>query len=186
MAGWDRRGRLRRRWASAHSCAAFSIPSVLVLLLGNSNVVTYAGLCIAALRWRRAGATADPGWRMPWFPAPPIFALVFLLIVAALSLFTSAGRSRHARDRGDVRSRARPAVLGGAPSASRIATRRSDRIRASMGQAAIALHVAPNVLVSLEERSTPMHPLRRRWPRRASSRRIGTRAGSRRPPPLDV
>lgn len=91
-------GRLGSPWTATATMGCCGLvcclldPHVLVLVLGNSNVVTYAGLCIAALQWRRAGATADAGWRMPWFPAPPVFALVFLLIVAVLSLFTSAGR----------------------------------------------------------------------------------------------
>ena len=91
-------GRLGSPWTATATMGCCGLvcclldPHVLLLVLGDSNVVTYAGLCLAALQWRRAGATAGAGWRMPGFPAPPVLALVFLLIVAVLGLFTSAGR----------------------------------------------------------------------------------------------
>ena len=67
-------------------------PHVLVLILGNSNVATYSGLCLAALRGRRTGASGHNTWRMPVFPAPPLVGLLFLLAVAAFDLFDPAGR----------------------------------------------------------------------------------------------
>ena len=67
-------------------------PHVLVLVLGNGNVATYSGLCLAALHGRRTGACGRTTWRMPIFPAPPLLGLLFLLAVAAFDLFDPAGR----------------------------------------------------------------------------------------------
>ena len=67
-------------------------PQILVLILGNSNVVTYSGLCLAALRGRRTGASGNLAWRMPGFPGPPILGLLFLLAVLTFDLFDPAGR----------------------------------------------------------------------------------------------
>ncbi len=67
-------------------------PHTLVLILGNSNVATYSGLCLAALRARRTGATGGAAWRMPAFPAPPLLGLLFLLAVVMFDLFDPAGR----------------------------------------------------------------------------------------------
>ena len=68
-------------------------PHTLVLILGNSNVVTYSGLCLAALHGRRAGATRDAGWKMPAFPIPALAGGLFLACVAVLDLFDPAGRT---------------------------------------------------------------------------------------------
>ena len=65
-------------------------PHALVLILGNSNIVTYSGLCLASLRMRRVGRQS--GWRMPFFPAAPVLGLTFLATVAAIDLFDPAGR----------------------------------------------------------------------------------------------
>ncbi len=68
-------------------------PHVLVLILGNSNVVTYSGLCLAALHGRRTGVSGHAAWRIPAFPAPPILGLLFLLAVVIFDLFDPAGRA---------------------------------------------------------------------------------------------
>lgn len=73
--------------------ACFADSHVLVLVLGNGNVAIYAGLCLAALAGRRSGATAHAGFRMPLFPLPPVFGLVFLAGVVGFDLVDPAGRS---------------------------------------------------------------------------------------------
>ncbi|WP_174278831.1 APC family permease [Sphingomonas bacterium] len=65
---------------------------ILLLILGNSNVITYAGLCIAALWGRRSGSTEGAPWRMPAFPLPPLLGLLFLVVVAGFSLADAAGQ----------------------------------------------------------------------------------------------
>ena len=65
-------------------------PHVLVLILGNSNVVTYSGLCLAALHGRRTGVSGH-AWRMPAYP--PLLGWLFLLAVVMLDLFDPAGRT---------------------------------------------------------------------------------------------
>ncbi len=67
-------------------------PHALVLISGNSNVATYAALCLAAWHARRTGASGRATWRMPGFPAPPALGLAFLLAVTAFDLFDAAGR----------------------------------------------------------------------------------------------
>lgn len=85
-------------WAATLAMGGFGLlsclldPHVLVLILGNSNVVTYSGLCLAALHGRRTGVSGDTAWRMPAFPVPPIVGLLFLLAVAIFDLFDPAGR----------------------------------------------------------------------------------------------
>ena len=73
-------------------------PHVLVLILGNSNVVTYSGLCLASLYARRPAARGhalahSQVWRMPVFPAAPVLGLAFLLAVLIFDLFDPAGRA---------------------------------------------------------------------------------------------
>ena len=72
--------------------ACFVDPHILVLVLGNGNVAIYGGLCIAVLAGRRSGATRHAGFRMPLFPAPPVFALLFLSAVVGFDLIDPAGR----------------------------------------------------------------------------------------------
>ena len=73
--------------------ACFADPHVLVLILGNGNVAVYAGLCLAALVGRRSGTTAHGEFRMPLFPVPPLFGLIFLAGVVGFDLIDPAGRS---------------------------------------------------------------------------------------------
>jgi amino acid transporter len=68
-------------------------PHVLVLILGNSNVVTYSALCLAALHARRTGASSEGSWRMPAFPIPALVGAFFLATLTLLDLFDPAGRS---------------------------------------------------------------------------------------------
>ena len=65
---------------------------VLVLVLGNGSVVIYFGLCLATLRGRRSGATADAPWWMPLFPLPPLLGIIFLAAVAGFTLMDATGR----------------------------------------------------------------------------------------------
>lgn len=64
----------------------------LVLILGNSNVVTYSGLCVAALWGRRTGTTGGAPWRMPAYPLPPLLALAFFAVIAGFTLLDPVGR----------------------------------------------------------------------------------------------
>ena len=64
----------------------------LVLILGNSNVVTYSGLCVAALWGRRTGTTGGAPWRMPAYPLPPLLALGFFAVIAGFTLLDPVGR----------------------------------------------------------------------------------------------
>jgi amino acid transporter len=68
-------------------------PHVLVLILGNSNVITYCGLCFGALHARRTGASSLASWRMPAFPVPALVGILFLGVVTLLDLFDPAGRA---------------------------------------------------------------------------------------------
>ena len=76
---------------SGLSCCLLE-PHVLVLISGNSNVATYSALCLAAMHGRRTGASGHAPWRMPWFPAPALSGLLFLLAVVVFDLFDPAGR----------------------------------------------------------------------------------------------
>ncbi len=67
-------------------------PHVLVLVLGNSNVLTYSVLCVAALWGRRSGKTSKAPWQMPLYPLPPLLALGIFAAVAGFTLFDPAGR----------------------------------------------------------------------------------------------
>ena len=53
-------------------------PSVLVTILANGNVATYATLCLAAIAGRRSGLTANTRARAPLFPLGPVCVLLAL------------------------------------------------------------------------------------------------------------
>ena len=53
-------------------------PGVLVTILANGNVATYATLCLAAIAGRRSGLTANSHARAPLFLAGPICVLLAL------------------------------------------------------------------------------------------------------------
>ena len=65
-------------------------PHSLILILGDSNIVTYSGLCLASLQMQRTERIV--GWRMPFFPVAPVLGLAFLLAVTIVDLFNSDGR----------------------------------------------------------------------------------------------
>ena len=65
-------------------------PHALLLILGNSNIVTYAGLCLASLCIRRTPYTS--AWHMPFFPATPMLGMAFLLAVGTVDVFDPEGR----------------------------------------------------------------------------------------------
>jgi amino acid transporter len=52
--------------------------SVLVTILANGNIATYATLCLAAIVGRRSGLTADTRARAPLFPLGPVCVLLAL------------------------------------------------------------------------------------------------------------
>ena len=63
--------------AAALACCL--VPAgVLVTILANGNVATYATLCLAAIAGRRSGLTADSQARAPLFPLGPVFVLLAL------------------------------------------------------------------------------------------------------------
>ena len=55
--------------------------NTLITLTGASLVADYALIAIAAIVGRSTGATANSPYRMPWWPLPPILALLALLYV---------------------------------------------------------------------------------------------------------
>ncbi len=59
----------------------------LVTVIASGTVVTYAGLCVAAMRGRWRGLTAGGVFRMPLFPAAPLLALLALagMLIASLA-----------------------------------------------------------------------------------------------------
>ena len=62
------------------------LPMPLLLMLSGSGVtVIYISLSVACLRNGRRRASG-PGWRLPLWPAPPLLALVLLLLFAAVSM----------------------------------------------------------------------------------------------------
>jgi len=65
--------------------------AVLVLVLGNGNVAIYLGVCAAVVVGRRSGATAGAGYRMPFFPAPPLLAVLALIAVVWFDLHDADG-----------------------------------------------------------------------------------------------
>ena len=63
--------------AAALACCL--VPAgVLVTILANGNVATYATLCLAAIAGRRSGLTAHTHARAPLFPLGPICVLLAL------------------------------------------------------------------------------------------------------------
>jgi amino acid transporter len=60
--------------------------SLLLLLSGAGVTLIYLALSLACLLHGRKRRAAAPGWRLPLWPAPPLFALVLLAVFAAVSL----------------------------------------------------------------------------------------------------
>lgn len=64
--------------------------SVLVTILANGNIATYATLCLAAIAGRRSGLTADTQARAPLFPLGPVCVLLALVGVIWADLLDPA------------------------------------------------------------------------------------------------
>jgi amino acid transporter len=60
--------------------------NLLLVMTGTTIVVVYAALCIAVIAGRRTGSTAHAFYRMPFFPWPPLLALLVLLYVLYTNL----------------------------------------------------------------------------------------------------
>lgn len=72
--------------AGALSAGLCLLPLKLLLMLSGSGVtLIYISLSAACLL-RGRGRAAQPGWRLPLWPLPPLVALALLLAVAAASL----------------------------------------------------------------------------------------------------
>jgi L-asparagine transporter-like permease len=50
-------------------------------MTGTAIVVVYGTLCVAVIAGRRTGSTAHAAYRMPFYPWPPILALLVLAYV---------------------------------------------------------------------------------------------------------
>jgi amino acid transporter len=66
--------------------------NVLVILIGDGTAAIYICMCLAALRGRRLGLTAQAPYRMPLFPLLPWLALIALVAVGLTDLFDADGR----------------------------------------------------------------------------------------------
>ncbi len=60
--------------------------NLLLVMTGTTIVVVYGALCVAVLVGRRTGSTAHAFYRMPFFPWPPILALLVLAYVIYTNL----------------------------------------------------------------------------------------------------
>ncbi len=54
---------------------------VLLVMTGTAIVLVYGALCVAVIVGRRTGSTAHASYRMPFFPWPPLLALLVLVYV---------------------------------------------------------------------------------------------------------
>jgi amino acid transporter len=60
--------------------------NLLLVMTGTAIVVVYGSLCVAVIVGRRTGSTAHAFYRMPFFPWPPVLALLVLLYVIYTNL----------------------------------------------------------------------------------------------------
>jgi amino acid transporter len=60
--------------------------SLLLVITGSAIAVVYGALCVAVIAGRRDGSTARAAYRMPFFPWPPILALIVLVYVLYTNL----------------------------------------------------------------------------------------------------
>ncbi len=51
---------------------------LLLVMTGTAIVLVYGALCVAVIVGRRTGSTAHAAYRMPFFPWPPVLALIVL------------------------------------------------------------------------------------------------------------
>ncbi len=63
------------------SLLCFVSLNLLLVLTGTTIVVVYATLCVAAIAGRRTGTTSHAFYRMPFYPWPPVLALLALAYV---------------------------------------------------------------------------------------------------------
>ena len=59
---------------------------LLLVMTGTAIVVVYGTLCVAVIAGRRTGSTAHAAYRMPFYPWPPILALLVLAYVIYTNL----------------------------------------------------------------------------------------------------
>ena len=60
--------------------------NLLLVMTGTAIVVVYGTLCVAVIAGRRTGSTGHAFYRMPFFPWPPVLALVVLAYVIYTNL----------------------------------------------------------------------------------------------------
>ena len=53
----------------------------LLVLTGAAIVIVYGSLCVAVIAGRRTGSTRHAAYRMPFYPWPPVVALIVLMYV---------------------------------------------------------------------------------------------------------
>ncbi len=77
-------GRFGSPWAAtlvtgALACLlCFVDLQLLLVMTGTAIVLVYGALCVAVIVGRRTGSTAHAAYRMPFFPWPPVLALIVL------------------------------------------------------------------------------------------------------------
>ncbi len=77
-------GRFGSPWAAtlvtgALACVlCFVSLQLLLVMTGTAIVLVYGALCVAVIVGRRTGSTAHAAYRMPFFPWPPVLALLVL------------------------------------------------------------------------------------------------------------
>jgi amino acid transporter len=55
--------------------------NLLLVITGTTIVVVYGSLCVAVIAGRRSGTTSHAFYRMPFYPWPPVIALLMLIYV---------------------------------------------------------------------------------------------------------
>lgn len=74
-------------WIATLVCGALSAAAcfidlnLLLVITGTSLVIIYAALCLAVLAGRKSGKTAHGSYKMPFYPWPPLLALVVLIYI---------------------------------------------------------------------------------------------------------
>ena len=68
------------------SLLCFVSLNLLLVMTGTTIVVVYGALCVAVIAGRRTGSTAHAFYRMPFFPWPPVLALIVLAYVIYTNL----------------------------------------------------------------------------------------------------
>ncbi len=80
-------GRFGSPWAATlvtgalASLLCFVDLQLLLVMTGTAIVLVYGALCVAVIVGRRTGSTAHAAYRMPFFPWPPVLALIVLAYV---------------------------------------------------------------------------------------------------------